>query len=731
MINIQSHEQNYLGGHDHYYYQLSFTGKPLKVMHVHETADTTLTDVYQYTYDNMERLLTATVSHDSGTAVQLASNTYDSLGRLCEQTLGNNSNGVVDYSYNVRGWTQGITSTHFSQTLYYEQPYTGATPCYNGNVSAVAWSSRDAMIASTPTAHHYTFDYDGLNRLTAAHYGAEGSNLSWNGYLLTPPDDVHDYSTTYSYDLNGNITSLTRKGVWSSVPVIDYTSWGYGDIDDLTLEYDGNQLRKVTDLCDELSYAGAMDFKDGSDAQTEYSWDANGNMTKDLNKGITRIGYNELNLPSSISYSDGHSVRYTYAADGRKLRVDYLVAVVGTLPGRGPGDHNLDPPPHPGGDWNPLDPDRVLLRLDYCGNHVYRNGSLERTTNDYGYLADSTYYYYIKDYQGNVRAVINQAGALKEVNNYYPYGGLMGAATAGVQPLKYSGKELDRENGIDWYDFGARIHDPMLPMFTTQDPLAEQTPSISPYAYCAGNPIRYIDPSGLGWIEQDNRYFYNPMISSQDEATEFYGNNAKYLFNEGRLYATDQSYSYDLGAGGHIRNSSTGEIVSGEITTPAGSILVNDNLYYKQKDLDLFEELSNSNNIFAIYAYSTANDAYMLMQILSLGLFDKRHYTNPLTGSYSYSNLDGTPRYDATDAIPGIVLSLFPVNRATPDGLKLLSKMNAAQFSHTFKGSLSRLKPAERGAINKSINIEIDYINGYVGKGKPAITLEKLYNTYK
>ena len=119
------------------------------------------------------------------------------------------------------------------------------------------------------------------------------------------------------------------------------------------------------------------------------------------------------------------------------------------------------------------------------------------------------------------------------------------------------------------------------------------------------------------------------------------------------------------------------------------------------------------------------------MQILSLGLFDKRHYTNPLTGSYSYSNLDGTPRYDATDAIPGIVLSLFPVNRATPDGLKLLSKMNAAQFSHTFKGSLSRLKPAERGAINKSINIEIDYINGYVGKGKPAITLEKLYNTYK
>ena len=58
-----------------------------------------------------------------------------------------------------------------------------------------------------------------------------------------------------------------------------YSYGHYGDIDDLELEYDGNQLRMVTDGCDELSYAGAMDFKDGSDAQTEYSWDANGNTS--------------------------------------------------------------------------------------------------------------------------------------------------------------------------------------------------------------------------------------------------------------------------------------------------------------------------------------------------------------------------------------------------------------------------------------------------------------------
>lgn len=507
---IQSHEQNLLGGHDHYYYQLTFTGKPLKVMHVHTTADTTMTDVYQYTYDNMERLLTATVSHDGGAAVTLASNTYNSLGQLSGQSLGSHSNGVVDYSYNVRGWMQGISSSHFSQTLYYEQPVTGSTPCYNGNVSAVEWSALDAMAATTPTGHRYTFDYDGLNRLTAAHYGTTSSQ-DINGSLVFFND--RDYSTSYSYDLNGNIIALMRRGVTQQFPVFERTAWYYGQIDNLTLTYHGNQLRKVTDQCSDLTYAGAMDFKDGADASHEYQWDANGNMTRDANKRIWSIAYNELNLPREIQYYDGHIVRYTYAADGRKLRVKYLTSNVGVLDPSGSAA-GTDGMPGSRFDVIPIDTigppghkETTLLTMDYCGSHIYRNGELERTMNDYGYRADSTYYYYIKDYQGNVRAVITQNGVLKEINNYYPYGGLMGAATTGVQPNKYGAKELDRENGIDWYDFEARYQDPLLPIFTTQDALSGQTPGISPYTYCAGNPVRYIDLNGLSPIYSNNGVF--------------------------------------------------------------------------------------------------------------------------------------------------------------------------------------------------------------------------------
>ena len=92
----------------------------------------------------------------------------------------------------------------------------------------------------------------------------------------------------------------------------------------------------------------------------------------------------------------------------------------------------------------------TLMVRDYCGSHIYRDNTLERINNDYGYWANGNWYYYIKDYQGNVRAVIGHTGNLLEVNNYYPSGALMGGGTVGnnqsFQPYKYGTKELDRQN---------------------------------------------------------------------------------------------------------------------------------------------------------------------------------------------------------------------------------------------------------------------------------------------
>ena len=51
-------------------------------------------------------------------------------------------------------------------------------------------------------------------------------------------------------------------------------------------------------------------------------------------------------------------------------------------------------------------------------------------------------------------------------------------------------------HGLNEYDYGARWYDPILARFTTVDPLCEKYYSISPYAYCANNPVNAVDPDG-------------------------------------------------------------------------------------------------------------------------------------------------------------------------------------------------------------------------------------------
>jgi RHS repeat-associated protein len=64
-------------------------------------------------------------------------------------------------------------------------------------------------------------------------------------------------------------------------------------------------------------------------------------------------------------------------------------------------------------------------------------------------------------------------------------------------PYRFTGKELDKVNNLNMYDFGARWYDVAgVPMWTSVDPLAEEYYNVSPYAYCAGNPVLFVDPDG-------------------------------------------------------------------------------------------------------------------------------------------------------------------------------------------------------------------------------------------
>ncbi|MBR5654269.1 MAG: RHS repeat-associated core domain-containing protein, partial [Prevotella sp.] len=107
-------------------------------------------------------------------------------------------------------------------------------------------------------------------------------------------------------------------------------------------------------------------------------------------------------------------------------------------------------------------------------------------------------HYYLKDHLGSVRVVFDRTGTVEQVNDYYPSGTLMYTSTNGtLQPYKFGGKELERTLPLDEYDFGARWMDPVVGgRFTTMDPLCEKYYSVSPYAYCNGDPVNAVDPDG-------------------------------------------------------------------------------------------------------------------------------------------------------------------------------------------------------------------------------------------
>ena len=408
---------------------------------------TTREEVYTYSYDYADRV--SKVEHTlGGTKIILADYTYDSFGRLSTKSLHGSAANKLTYAYNLRSWLTGITSTRFTQNLYYN---TGVgTARYNGNISSMTWKS-----GNESTVRGYKFTYDGLDRMLNATYG-ETAGISTNANRFS--------ENVTGYDKNGNIKGLQRYGQLSST--------AYGMIDNLTLTLNGNQLNRVDDAVAASTYNGGFEFKNGANAADEYSYDANGNLTKDLNKGISGITYNFLNLPNAVTFSDGSTITYTYGADGTKLRTVHKIGSTTTT-------------------------------TDYCGNVIYENGVQKLLLTEEGYitLSDSKYHYYLKDHQGNNRVVISQSGTVEETSHYYPFGGVF-ASAGNVQPYKYNGKELDTKKGLNWYDYGARHYDAVLGRFITVDALYDKHFKVSPYVYCGNEPVGRIDPDGNDWRVQ-------------------------------------------------------------------------------------------------------------------------------------------------------------------------------------------------------------------------------------
>ena len=223
--------------------------------HPNTGEDTTLTWIDRFTYDTNGRVVTHKRTLDNKTET-LAAHCYNDLGQLERKTLGG-ALQTLDYSYNIRGW---LTATNdpeeleddlFAFTLGYNSDKHNGEALYNGNIAYTEWKS-----VNDDQLNWYVYDYDALNRIKAATHSSGNYDV-----------------TGIRYDLNGNIEHLNRQG---------FSDGNYTTLDQLSYTYNGNQLLAVQDAA-----MAQKSFKDGASQPTEYTYDANGNMLSDANKGIT------------------------------------------------------------------------------------------------------------------------------------------------------------------------------------------------------------------------------------------------------------------------------------------------------------------------------------------------------------------------------------------------------------------------------------------------------------
>ncbi|GGH26786.1 hypothetical protein FAZ19_18415 [Sphingobacterium alkalisoli] len=220
--------------------------------------------------------------------------------------------------------------------------------------------------------------------------------------------------------------------------------------------YTGNRLNGVADA--------------GTAARSNtFTYDANGNAVTNSRLGITNIEYNYLNLPRKF-VKGAQQLLYTYDATGRKLTKQLGTGVT-----------------------------------QYVDGIQYKNGVLEFIQTEEGRILPNgssfIYEYFLKDHLGNTRAIIDHTGAVKQIQDYYAFGMEMNTGAglnSAINLYKYSGKEKQTEIGLDQLDFGARFYDAEIGRWSVLDPLAEEMRRHSPYNYSFNNPLRFIDPDGMG-----------------------------------------------------------------------------------------------------------------------------------------------------------------------------------------------------------------------------------------
>ena len=255
-------------------------------------------------------------------------------------------------------------------------------------------------------------------------------------------------------------------------------------------------------------------------------------MTTDAEAGLT-TAYNVLDLPERISQGTTLKVKYTYLSDGTK---------VSALDASGAG-------------------------LVYRGPFTYRRSSggtltFESAPFDSGRLTEAGTRYHVTDHLGSVRAVINSNASTTtypltgfySVDDFAPFGTKSASSASSYLSLASTGSTVSLRDGftgqedqgpdfgVSYSDFGARQYSPVLSRWLVPDPLGEKYYDVSPYSYCAGNPVNLVDFLGMQWYSYIDNNGNTQYVYSEGEMPNDIKEQYDNLNQEGYSFIANNKY---------------------------------------------------------------------------------------------------------------------------------------------------------------------------------------------
>jgi len=489
---------------------------------------------HRYEYDDDNRIVAVETSTDPQLLLwnREAEYKYYRHGPLAQTVIGDGLQ-TMDYYYTLQGWIKGVNDPLlrtnpdkkiqdvFGYSLhYFEGDYTPisedvannlvpvptqdlqqtAGNLYNGNIRSMITGIAGL---ENPT-QAMTYQYDQLNRISSSvSHGWDNQSNSFTAHNL--------YNTKYTYDANGNISTLKRNAPQSatnSEPTL---------MDNLTYSYftknegfnrNTNRLASVSD-----SIAGSLyddEFKSGQ-AENNYSYDAIGNLIADAQEEIEEIHWN---VSGKVVYlkrtenSDKPDLQFEYDAMGNRIAKHVIHS-----------EHTLST-------FYVRDAEGTIMATYTKTNEtelaleeqpIYGSSRLGvyRPTAETGIMRGARTYE-ATNHLGNVlatytdRIIANEEDSLYTVDissatDFYPFGTPMYGRSFSSNSYKFGFNSQEKEDEIygegNTYSAEYWMYDARLGRRWNIDPVDQI--SISNYATFANNPIKYIDHNGAEWEDEN------------------------------------------------------------------------------------------------------------------------------------------------------------------------------------------------------------------------------------